>query len=452
MADHTQPDGASKISEAQESDVRDVLQRVLASKEFEASERLQGLLRFVVDETLAGRGETIRGKTIALDFYGYDPEEIEKRENAIRVDVGRVRKRLAEYFSKEGLDEKVVITIPKGRYVPSFESVEVRSADEAGRQHGSVQPGLRLHSPTVLAATAVVILGVGVLVGTYLPGLWNGETGERHDEIERSATFEVSPKRLQAINLAEEGRDLIFPAVDPKRLNAAQLVFQSAIELDPTYAGSFAGLAQVQGIRSLLVRDSEFSARELESALSASDAALRLDPSSSWTHSATAWTAFAARDYSKAQTFSSRAVELDRNDPHILEFDALISLYSGNFTRVLNETSRMIDLLGNDADFVFRNARGSALFHTGDFAGALKAFEDTVAQGGPVSPVAVAYMMASAHRLGRSEKASQLAAQYSQNWPGQRVDLLFEELFVDPDYGRELGAAMRGAGWAPSGE
>src|SRR5579871_1078062 len=104
--------------------VRAELARVLASHEFRSSRRSQDFLRYVVENTLAGRSDTLKERTIGIDVFGrpasYDPSD----DATVRVKAGEVRKRLDRYYTLEGRAAAVRIELPPGAYVPEFRSVE----------------------------------------------------------------------------------------------------------------------------------------------------------------------------------------------------------------------------------------------------------------------------------------------------------------------------------------
>ena len=67
-------DATTEISKQQ---VEEQLERILASRDFRASDKLSAFLRFVVEETLAGRSDRIKGYTVATEVFGrpadFDP-------------------------------------------------------------------------------------------------------------------------------------------------------------------------------------------------------------------------------------------------------------------------------------------------------------------------------------------------------------------------------------------
>lgn len=102
------------------SKVRAQLHRILAHPVFSKRARSSQFLRYVVDETLEGRGERIKAFSIALSAFGL-PETFDAEDDTlVRVCAGRVRQQLNEYYSSYGKSDPVIIAIPKGRYVPTF--------------------------------------------------------------------------------------------------------------------------------------------------------------------------------------------------------------------------------------------------------------------------------------------------------------------------------------------
>lgn len=100
---------------------RDALARILASKTFAEVPRLSRFLKFVVEETLASRGDRLKGVTLAFEVFDkIDPSEAQST-TIVRVEAGRLRRRLTDYYGNEGMADPLRITIPKGGYMPVFE-------------------------------------------------------------------------------------------------------------------------------------------------------------------------------------------------------------------------------------------------------------------------------------------------------------------------------------------
>lgn len=100
-------------------DIRAQLYKILASEDFQASDRLKRLLEFLVSETLEGRGEDLKAYTIALAVFGRDPSFDPQVDPTVRVEAGKLRSKLERYYYINR-DDPLHIGVPKGRYIPSF--------------------------------------------------------------------------------------------------------------------------------------------------------------------------------------------------------------------------------------------------------------------------------------------------------------------------------------------
>lgn len=93
----------------------EVLDRVLNSKTFAASPSSRRLLKYLAERTSAGDPD-LKEYSIGVDVFGksasYDPQ----RDSTVRIQVGRLRQRLADFYSTEGGQEPIVLDIPKGSF------------------------------------------------------------------------------------------------------------------------------------------------------------------------------------------------------------------------------------------------------------------------------------------------------------------------------------------------
>src|SRR4051794_10670903 len=78
------------------------------------------MLRYVVEEALAGRGERIKAYTVAVEVFGRDEAFDANADPAVRLEAGRLRRALERYYLVAGRADLVLIGIPKGGYVPAF--------------------------------------------------------------------------------------------------------------------------------------------------------------------------------------------------------------------------------------------------------------------------------------------------------------------------------------------
>lgn len=102
--------------------VRTQLSKILQSDGFVNARRMRRFLKFVVEETLAGRGSQLCEYSIGLSVFERDESFEPGLDPIVRNDARRLRQKLFEYYrrSRDNGDEQVVLDIPKGGYVPVF--------------------------------------------------------------------------------------------------------------------------------------------------------------------------------------------------------------------------------------------------------------------------------------------------------------------------------------------
>ena len=96
---------------------------MLASDEFASSARLREMLRYLVDESLAGRAGKLKGYRIAVDVFGRDADFDADTDPLVRIQAGRLRRALDRYYGNAGAGNPLRIAVPKGGYVPTFTAV-----------------------------------------------------------------------------------------------------------------------------------------------------------------------------------------------------------------------------------------------------------------------------------------------------------------------------------------
>jgi TolB-like protein len=96
------------------------LQRIFQHPEFNKSEILKKFLFYVVQETLTGNSNYLKEYTIAVKVLDKPPNFNPQKNCIVRIHAGRLRQALSHYYNELGIDDPIVIGIPKGKYVPIF--------------------------------------------------------------------------------------------------------------------------------------------------------------------------------------------------------------------------------------------------------------------------------------------------------------------------------------------
>jgi tetratricopeptide (TPR) repeat protein len=125
-------------------EVQACLERIFAVDPFRDSPQLSAFLKYVVDETLAGKGGDLKGYSIATLALGRSVDFDPQSDPIVRVQAGRVRQALAEYYAGSP-QEKVLISLQKGTYEPKL------AYQDAGR----IAPEMTVGSPDVMTSGSI---------------------------------------------------------------------------------------------------------------------------------------------------------------------------------------------------------------------------------------------------------------------------------------------------------
>lgn len=109
-----------------------LVERILATSDFERSPRLSDFLRHICQLTLEGREDTISEQYLGEALFGRKPEYDSNADTIVRSHALRLRRRLEQYFQRAGKSEPLRLVIPRGGYVPTFlpASVALASATD----------------------------------------------------------------------------------------------------------------------------------------------------------------------------------------------------------------------------------------------------------------------------------------------------------------------------------
>lgn len=99
------------------------LSALLGSKYFSAAPRLREFLRFVVTETIAGRGNQLKEYSIGVNVYGRRSDFDPKQDSIVRVEAVKLRARLSDYYDQTNSWDGIRILLPKGGYVPILRQI-----------------------------------------------------------------------------------------------------------------------------------------------------------------------------------------------------------------------------------------------------------------------------------------------------------------------------------------
>jgi hypothetical protein len=105
------------------------LQEVLASPHFCNSKRYPALLKYIVENTLAGNSELLKERTLGVEVFDRSPSYDTNADTVVRYTAGEVRKRLSLYYHELGRKPLIQISLPAGSYIPEFLHAQSESED-----------------------------------------------------------------------------------------------------------------------------------------------------------------------------------------------------------------------------------------------------------------------------------------------------------------------------------
>jgi TolB-like protein len=171
-------------------DVRAELDRILASKGFSGAGRLSKLLHYVVDKTLAGETDQLKEYAVGIEVFERDEKYDPRLDSIVRVEAGRLRTKLDEYYNGEGAASPIRIALPRGGYVARFESSQAPEAAAAPEAPSRRRP------TALLALAAVLVMAVGVMVWWLV----NRDRNPRPDDRPTAAVLPFSANMIGGDN------------------------------------------------------------------------------------------------------------------------------------------------------------------------------------------------------------------------------------------------------------
>lgn len=212
----------AKVEDSKNNAVREEMAKVLASPMFIRGERLSRFLRYIVEETLAGREDALKELVLGRDVFDRGENFDPRNDSIVRVEATRLRNKLMEYYA--GVPEAGLrIELPKGAYVAQFTAAD-KPVQRTSRRSWIIGAGI--------AAS----LATGVALYEKL-----GKRSARESSNPEAARLYLEAHRL----LAQSAPINHHPDQLPKWLADSIPVFERVVELDPSFGGGWASLADV---------------------------------------------------------------------------------------------------------------------------------------------------------------------------------------------------------------
>jgi TolB-like protein len=180
-----------------ERDVREHLEKILASEGFVNSERLCRFMRFTVEAKLRNEAGQLKEYLVGREVFDRKEEYDPRLDPIVRVEARRLRKRLQEYYDGPGSADPLRIELPRGGYAP-----EIQEAGKASRRF----PRRLIGVAAGVAAVSAVYFGWNVFADPGLavvPASWpwkaDGSRGNLDEDLAERLAAELANRKVAAV-------------------------------------------------------------------------------------------------------------------------------------------------------------------------------------------------------------------------------------------------------------
>jgi adenylate cyclase len=454
----TLPQGPTRstVPPLEAGDVLGCLERILASADFDGSPRSRDFVRFIVEETLAGREDGLSQAAIAVKVFGRRGDFDPTVDPIVRIQAGRLRRSLERYYLLRGAADPVRIELPRGSYVPLLRWATPSEASEPGAngpepagdpggwpsivltvrsggkgEGGSGEAAARFVDHLAVELDRYRDVRVALRRTTSGPSLSHGTsfalTGQlleedglprvsvhlqdcRTDRQVWAEEFRGNPG--QSGDFYRETAKVVAARIASEQGIVAQTLCGQALpaEMDGTTYG-----ALLRSYRFFLTRDQA----EFVSALEALRRAVTADPECAlaWGQLSRLHVANHAFEFAPADTsielglaFAQNAVRLDPSSQRARAAQAFALLVKGETAAALAETDRALEL--NPETFVYLELVGWLLSMLGEWERGTALVREAIARNPHHLPHAHHALWADHLRRGEIEEAYQEALRY----------------------------------------
>jgi len=145
------------------------IEKLVGSHVLHGSESLCKLLRYLAKHALDHPGTPIKEYQIATEVFGRSDDFDPQLDSMVRVQAGRLRAKLAEYYGANGTEDGIVVELPKGTYVlafhhrPSASRAHPNTGAEPERQEPRTTQGRKWFATALSLGVLLVIAGATIL-------------------------------------------------------------------------------------------------------------------------------------------------------------------------------------------------------------------------------------------------------------------------------------------------
>jgi len=240
-------------------------------------------------------------------------------------------------------------------------------------------------------------------------------------------TIQTSPAELallkrhhasspEALALYRQALVLLMPPNEMERIVTARHMFQRVIELDPEFAGGYAGLGFTHSV-TVLFLNTEQPGIELDKGIELARKAIETDPEFGMGHATLAFAYIMSGRQDEALSSARRAIAAQPGDAFTQFVYGSCLGHSGFASEAITPLSEALRLDPAEPRTPYRNVLGIVYFATGDYARAVELFDKNLELGGPSGPHMDMFRASAYAELGQEEMAKSIISGLVKSHP-----------------------------------
>ena len=145
------------------------VERLVSSHTLHGSESLCKLLRYLADHAIKHPGVALKEYQIATEVFGRPADFDPHLDSLVRVQAGRLRSKLSEYYTSEGVEDPIIVELPKGTYTLGFHNATTaKRTILSSRDVEQNTVAREARKASLLTIGLAVLLGIAILVIAWL--------------------------------------------------------------------------------------------------------------------------------------------------------------------------------------------------------------------------------------------------------------------------------------------
>jgi len=141
-------------------EIQSCVDRILHGGTLRNAPSSRRLLKYLVDHSMAGDADQLKEYTIGVEAFGKPSDYDPRLDSTVRIQVGRLRQKLSEYYREEGKDDLLVVDLPKGRFSLICEPRGDAIPDSP------VEPAIGAPPPNTWRLTAIILVGLCLIMAS----------------------------------------------------------------------------------------------------------------------------------------------------------------------------------------------------------------------------------------------------------------------------------------------